>query len=105
MGSTNVDYQRQLEVSIWWMGFFDRETDILFYHLSVGSECRNNSYFTYPVVAQVGGAAGGGRGCSGPGRRAAGGGRGCSGPGRRAAGDGRGCSGPGRRDYWWWEGL
>lgn len=58
VGSTNVDYQQQLEVSIWWTGFFDRETDVLFYQLSASTECRNDSYFTYPAMGQVGGAAG-----------------------------------------------
>ena len=60
VGSTNVDYQQELEVVIWWTGFFDRETDVLFYQLSVGTECRNDSHFTYPATGQVGGAAGGG---------------------------------------------
>lgn len=60
VGSTGIDYQQELEVPVWWTGFFDRETDVLLYQLTVGTECRNSSHFTYPTVGQVGRATGGG---------------------------------------------
>lgn len=33
----------------WWQGFFDRESDVMFYQYAFADECANTSVFTYPL--------------------------------------------------------
>lgn len=48
---SDVDYDRSLTLRGYWQGFFDRESDVLFYEYVFGSECANSSFFTYPLEA------------------------------------------------------
>ena len=49
LGETDIDYQTTPTLTGWWAGFFDRETDILFYQYMFGKECGNSSVFTLPL--------------------------------------------------------
>ena len=44
-----LDYQADNTLQGAWSGFFDRESDIMFYEYVFDSECANNSVFTYPL--------------------------------------------------------
>ena len=49
LGSHDLDYQQEFSLNAWWTGFFDRETDVAFYQYIFGSQCANESYFSYPL--------------------------------------------------------
>ena len=44
-GGYDIDYQNDLSLTFWWMGFFDRETDIVFYKYIIDEQCANSSQF------------------------------------------------------------
>ena len=48
-GSHDLDYISNTSLAAWWAHFFDRETSILTFQYHFGSECINESYFTYPL--------------------------------------------------------
>ena len=47
----DVDYVRDGNLTGWWTGFFDRESDILFYQYVLGLNCANSSSFTFPLIS------------------------------------------------------
>lgn len=48
----DVDYERRgQELRGWWVGFFDRESDVIFYQYLFAEECGNRSAFVYPLPA------------------------------------------------------
>ena len=48
-GSHDLDYTINTSLVGWWADFFDRETSILTFLYHFGSECVNESHFTYPL--------------------------------------------------------
>ena len=48
-GLGDSDFQTTFELSAWWAGFFDRETDVVFYQYIFDTQCANSSVFSYPL--------------------------------------------------------
>lgn len=53
-GQRDLDYQTDHTLHGTWMGFFDRESDVVFYEYIFSSSCANSSVFTYPVQPDSG---------------------------------------------------
>ena len=45
----DIDYTTDHTLQGWWAGFFDQETDVMFYQYVFAPECVNSSVFTYPL--------------------------------------------------------
>lgn len=51
VSGADVDYKSEdLLLEGWWAGFFDRESDILFYQYVFAAECANGSAFVHPLL-------------------------------------------------------
>ncbi len=48
-GGAELDYQANGTLTGTWSGFFDRESDIIFYEYVFGRECANSTVFTSPL--------------------------------------------------------
>lgn len=48
-GDVDVDYSSEAVLSGWWRGFFDRETDVMFYQYTFANACADISAFSYPL--------------------------------------------------------
>jgi len=53
-GSTgDIDYQQEHAITAWWTGFFDRESNVMFYQYIFDTSCADDSVFAIPAYQNV----------------------------------------------------
>ena len=53
LDNQELDYQQSLYMEVWWEGFFDKQSGVLFYQYTISDRCLDASEFSIPETDKV----------------------------------------------------